>query len=410
MDRTSMSSARDHRPTFVEVNLAAFDRNVASIVASLPRDVRLIAVLKANAYGHGAVALARRLKREQVAMVAVALLEEAMELRNAGITLPLLVLGPVTEAQVRIALDHDITLGVPGPEELELVANAAKDRDVAIHLKLDSGMGRMGSVETELPRVVELLRSAPRLRVDAIYTHLANASDPDDPFTTAQIARFDTLVETLRQAGVEAPRHHVANSAATVRGITPGDFVRVGIALYGAEPLDALWWTAAVSAAGAAPSRRPPASGETPLAQPARTPAVPIQLQPILRWRTEIVRLKDLPPGHAIGYGTTFHTTRASRIATLPVGYADGYSRRFSNRGEVLVRGRRAPVVGRVSMDLVTIDVTDIDDATLGDEVVLLGEGMPVEELAEKLDTISYEVFCAISARVPRVYRNADDE
>lgn len=357
-----MSSPRDGRPTWAEIDLRAFDRNVESIASSLPSGVRLIAVLKANAYGHGAVALARRCNPDNVAMIAVSLLEEALELRRAGIAMPILVLGPVND--IELALDHDIILGVPGPEELELVANVAKERDVAIHLKIDSGMGRMGVVETELPRVAELIRSAPRLRIDAIYTHLAGANDPE------QIARFDTLVETLREAGIEAPKHHVANSPATVRGITPGDFVRVGFALY--SPIG---------------------------------PRGPIR--PILRWRTEIVRLKELPPGHAIGYGATFHTTRASRIATLPVGYADGYNRLLSNRGEVLVRGKRAPVVGRVSMDLVTIDVTDIPDATLGDEVILLGEEITVEELAAKLDTISYEVFCHISSRVPRVYLDA---
>jgi len=207
------------------------------------------------------------------------------------------------------------------------------------------------------------------LKLEAIYTHLATASDPNDPLTNEQIARFRTLVETLREAGIDAPLHHVANSAATMRGlVTPGDFVRVGIALFGAEE----------------------------------------GLEPLLRWRTEIMRLKDLPPGHAIGYGATFHTGRASRIAMLPVGYADGYDRHLSNRGEVLVRGQRAPVVGRVSMDLVTIDVTDIADAAVGDEVILLGrqgaDEIRVEELAAKLDTISYEVFCNISARVPRIH------
>jgi alanine racemase len=377
-----MSSAPDIRssgirPTWAEIDLAAFDHNVATLAASLASGVRLIAVLKANAYGHGAVELGRRCRPEQVAMIAVSLLEEALELRRAGIALPILVLGPIVESQVRLALDHDITLGVPGPEELELVARAARDRDVTIHLKLDSGMGRMGSIETELPGVVDLLRSAPRLRVEAIYTHFANAGDPDDPFTDQQLARFTTLVETLREAGVSAPKHHAANSAATIRGMTPGDFARVGLALFGAEPLE-------------------------------RASSDHHGLRPLMRWRTEIVRLKELPPGHAVGYGTTFHTTRASRIATLPVGYADGYSRRFSNRGEVLVRGRRAPVVGRVSMDLVTIDVTDVPDAQLGDEVVLLGPGMPVEELAAKLDTIPYEVFCNVSARVPRVHAGAD--
>lgn len=365
-----MSTPPDARPTFAEISLGAFERNVDAIVSRLPAGTRLIALLKADAYGHGAVALARRCSAERVAMIGVALLEEALELRSAGIALPILVLGPLNETQVRIALDHHITPGVPGPEELEHIVRVARERDVAIHLKLDSGMGRMGVVETELPGVVELLRSAPRLRVEALYTHFANASDPRDPFTDMQLARFNTLVETLRKAGVDAPLHHSSNSAATVRGITQGDFVRVGIALYGAEPLDV----------------------DSP------------RLEPVMRWRTEIARLKDLPPGHAIGYGTTFHTKRASRIATLPVGYADGYNRRLSNRAEVLVRGKRVPVVGRVSMDLTTIDVTDVE-AEVGDEVVLLGDEIPAEELAAKLDTISYEVFCNVSKRVPRLYR-----
>ncbi len=326
-------------------------------------------------------------------MIGVALLEEALELRRAEIALPILVLGPLNETQVRIALDHDLTLGVPGPEELEHIARVARERDVAIHLKLDSGMGRMGAVETELPRVVELIRSTPRLRVDALYTHFANAGDPSDPFTERQLARFNTLVETLREAGLDAPLHHSANSAATVRGITEGDFVRVGIALYGAQALDD-------QGAG----RRAQGAEESVSSAPCALPPAPSPLAPVMRWRTEIARLKDLPPGHAIGYGTTFHTTRASRIATLPVGYADGYNRRLSNRGEVLVRGQRAPVVGRVSMDLVTIDVTDVPDAAVGDEVVLLGDGITAEELAAKIDTISYEVFCAVSKRVPRLY------
>jgi alanine racemase len=365
------------RPTWADIDLRAFDRNVESIRARLPNRAQLIAVLKANAYGHGAVELARRCDALRVAMIATSLLEESLELRRAGITRPLLVLGPVKETQIRDALAHDITLGVPGPEELESLAKVAQERDVRVHLKLDSGMGRMGVIESELPRVAEILRAAPRLRIEAIYTHLANAGDVDDPFTEQQIARFRTLLATLRDARIDAPVHHVANSAATMRGlVAPGEFVRVGLALYGAAPLD-------------------------------RDSA---RLAPLLRWRTEIARLKELPPGYAIGYGTTFHTRRASRIATLPVGYADGYNRLLSNRGEVLVRGQRAPVVGRVSMDLVTIDVTDIHDAALGDEVVLLGpqgsDEIAVEELAAKLDTISYEVFCNISARVPRIHRS----
>src|SRR5688572_25227077 len=280
-----MSSPPDFsetRPTWAEIDLRAFDRNVAAIASRLPPGTRLIALLKADGYGHGAVELARRCKPEQVAMIGVALLEEALELRSAGIALPILVLGPLNEQQVRLALEHDITLGVPGPEELEIVAAVAKERDVAIHLKLDSGMGRMGVVESELPRVMDLIRSAPRLRVEALYTHLANADDGDDPFTQDQIARFDTLVETLREAGLSPPLHHVANSAATLRGITPGDFARVGIALYGAAgELAVGGWQL----------------GEDEAEVDSRKL---VRLEPVMRWRTAIARLKELPPGHAI--------------------------------------------------------------------------------------------------------------
>jgi alanine racemase len=366
-----MSTLRESRPTYAFIDLDQFERNVDVIARSLPEGARLVAVLKADGYGHGAVEVAKRLTAERVAMIAVSLLEEALELRRAGIELPLLVLGPVTREQIVVALDNRVTIGVIGPEELGDVCGLARERDVAVHLKLDSGMGRMGVLETELARVSEMIRATPRLRIDGIYTHFANADDANDPFTEIQIANYDRMLAVLREAGIDAPLHHFANSAATLRGLVrPGDFARVGIAMYGPERITIATGT----------------------------------IEPVLRWRTEILRLKELPAGHAIGYGTTFHTTRASRIATLPVGYADGYDRLLSNNAEVLVRGTRAPVVGRVSMDLVTIDVTEIPNASIGDEVILLGDGITAEELAKRSQTISYEVFCRISARVPRMY------
>jgi alanine racemase len=366
-----MSTLRESRPTYAVIDLDRFERNLDVIARSLPEGARLVAVLKADGYGHGAVDLAKRLTADRVAMIAVSLLEEAIELRRARIELPLLVLGPVTRAQIVVALDNRITIGVIGPEELEDVCAIARDRDVAIHLKLDSGMGRMGVVESELPGVIERIRATPRLRIDGIYTHFANADDVEDPFTEIQIANYDRMLAVLREAGIDAPLHHFANSAATLRGLVrPGDFARVGIALYGPGPITIATGT----------------------------------IEPVLRWGTEIMRIKELPAGHAVGYGTTFRTSRASRIATLPVGYADGYDRLLSNNAEVLIHGKRAPVVGRVSMDLVTIDVTDIPNAAVGDEVILLGDGITAEELATKSQTISYEVFCSISARVPRFY------
>jgi len=353
-----MSGPSDFRPTRADIDLGAFSRNIDAIIARLPAGARLVAVLKANAYGHGAVELARKCDRDRVAMIGVALLEEALELRHAGITLPILVFGSTNA--VDVALDNDITLGVVGPEELAVVCEVARHRDAGIHLKLDSGMGRMGVVESELPHVIEMIRNTPRLRIDGVYTHLANADEPDDSYTSTQIANFDRMVAALRDARVDAPLHHIANSAATMRGLVrPGDYARVGIALY--------------------------------------------TMSSVMRWRTGIVRLKTLPRGAAVGYGTTFHTGRESRIATLPVGYADGYRRALSNNAEVLVRGRRVPVVGRVSMDLVTIDVTDME-AEIGDEVVLLGDSITAAELAAKANTIPYEIFCGVTARVPRHY------
>jgi alanine racemase len=366
-----MSTLRESRPTYAVIDLDRFERNVDVIARSLRPGARLIAVLKADGYGHGAVECAKRLTADRVAMIAVSLLEEALELRRAGIDLPLLVLGPITREQIIVALDNRITIGVIGPEELEDVCAIARERDVAVHLKLDSGMGRMGIVESELPGVIEMIRATPRPRIDGIYTHFANADDAADPFTEIQIANYDRMLVVLREAGIDAPLHHFANSAATLRGLVrPGDFARVGIAMYGPERISVATGT----------------------------------IEPVLRWRTEIMRLKELPSGHAIGYGTTFHTKRPSRIATLPVGYADGYDRLLSNNAEVVIRGKRAPVVGRVSMDLVTIDVTDIPNAAVGDEVILLGDDITAEELATRSQTISYEVFCRISARVPRMY------
>jgi alanine racemase len=364
------------RPTWATIDLGAFDRNLAAVNAMLPAGSRLIVVLKANAYGHGALPLARRCHPGNSAMIALALLEEALELRQAGITHPLLVLGPLSLEQVRLAMSHEVTIGVVGPEELRNVCAAGDP--IGIHLKLDSGMGRMGVTEQELSGVIELLRAHPHVRVEALYTHFANAGDAADPSTAGQLGRFERMAQLLAAAGIAPPLHHTANSAATFRHLErAGELVRVGIALYGAEPLDT----------------------ET------------TRLEPLMRWRTAIARLKELPAGSPIGYGGTFRTTRVSRIATLPVGYADGYSRQHSNNADVLVRGQRVPVVGRVSMDLVTIDVTDVPGAAIGDEAVLLGRQgqaeITAEELARKTGTISYEVFCRVGARVPRVYEEA---
>lgn len=361
------------RPTWAEVDLVVFGSNVSEVRRRIPKESKLAVVLKADAYGHGAVELAPVALKNGASMIAVALLEEALELRRSGIDTELLVLGPLNSPQLKLAAEHDVIVGIIGPTQLEEAARA--NIPLTIHLKLDTGMGRMGLTEPDLAPAAAILKGHSRLKLAAIYTHYANASHAGDPLTEKQRSRFRSMRQTLSSMGVSAPVHHSANSPATLRGLVePGDYARVGMAIYGGEVFD--------EGGG--------------------------RLNPVMRWRTELARIKELPPGSGVGYGHTFTTRRLSRIATLPVGYADGYSRLLSNRGEVLLRGRRAPVVGNISMDLVTVDVTDVADAAVGDEVVLMGtqggEEVSAEELATKTSTLAYEVFCRISARVPRVY------
>lgn len=373
------SSLALFRPTVAEIDVDAFRRNIAAVRTMIPPESKMIAVLKADAYGHGAFAMGNVCAEEGVSMLAVALLEEALELRARGVRIPILVLGPLIAAQIPAASANDISIGVIGPEELRDICRYGHQsgRTISIHLKLDSGMGRMGLLASDLDEAARIIRDCPAVRVDAIYSHFASASASNLASARDQIENFRAMLERLRTLGVTAPLRHFANSAATFRHIVePGDAVRVGLAIFGGAPLD----------------------------------EDDMHLEPVLRWSTQIARLKTLPKGSAIGYGGTFVTQRESLIATLPVGYADGFNRALSNKGEVLIRGKRAPVVGRVSMDLVTVDVTDIPGVRHGDEAVLIGEQggdrITAEELAEKIGTISYEVLCAISLRVPRIYES----
>lgn len=363
------------RPTFVEVDLGAWRRNLRAAQARLHGDSRLLPVLKADGYGHGAAMLARIAREESVPMVAVALLEEALELHAVVPDLPILILGPLRPAAAHAAIARGFRIGITGPETLSALVEASAGNEAVIHLKLDSGMGRMGVIEQELDMVSGILRSHPHIRVEGLYTHFATADEREHPAYVSQQRRYAAMIERLAREGVVPRLRHVANSAAIWRADAPqSDMARAGLLLLGADVM----------------------TGE------------PSKLEPVLRWKTTIARLKEVTPGESVGYGHSWTATRPSRIATLPVGYADGYDRALSNRGTVLVRGQRAPVVGRVSMDLVTVDVTDVRDAAAGDEVILLGRQdgaeIPVEEIAGLTGTIAYEVFCAISARVPRLW------
>lgn len=370
------------RPTWAEIDLDALAHNLQIIRNHVSPDVKVLAAVKADAYGHGAIQCARRLQYEGVDWFGVALPEEGIDLRANGITKPILCLGGFWQGQEAALLRQDLTPVVYRIDQLDSINRAAQNAGVIanVHVKVDSGMGRLGVPDDALPDFCEALSRFANIRVDGLLTHLASADDvAHQEFTRKQLRRFRVAVDLFRSRGIAPSYIHAANSAATFAFEKSwGNMVRVGGSLYGFAR-DVF-----------------PSNIEVP------------ELRPVMTLRSRILLLKNVAKGEPLGYGCTFETTRDSLIATLPVGYDDGYRRALSNRGRVILRGRFAPVVGRVSMDLTLIDVTDVPGATLDDEVVLLGSDGPLtisaEDIAEVIDTISYEVTCGISSRVPRIF------
>ncbi len=382
------------RPTRAEVNLAALRHNL-HVVQKHAGGAKVWGVLKADAYGHGAPAVARTLERAGADGFCVALLEEGVELREAGITAPILVMGGYYGAAYSELLARRLTPVVYDLGQVEGFARLARagevDSPVVVHLKVDTGMARLGVTMEGLPAFAGALRRFPEVQIGGLMTHLACADAASEDEMTAQMVRFDDATLLLAKHGVRPKTRHAANSAALLRGQAQLDAVRPGVALFGVAPR-------LVGAARGA--------GESLVAG----------LWPVMRVRTEIIALRDVPTGSPVGYGALFRATRPTRIATIPMGYADGLSRALSSKGHVLVAGRRAPIVGAVSMDMSMIDVTDIAAATpvaVRDEVVVLGpqEGrlgkdvVTADEVADQVGTIGWEVLTSISRRVPRFYR-----
>lgn len=342
---------------------------------------QLMAVVKADAYGHGAVRCARVLEDVGADWFGVALVEEGIELRRAGITRPVFCLGGFWRTQGELILAHELTPALFRMDLAEeLNARAAEaGRTINFHLKVDTGMGRLGVPFAEVAEFAGALRRFDYLKLDGVMTHFADADGMEPDYTELQIRRFEETVSALRELGFAPTWRHAANSAGlhAFPGAY-GNLARAGAAMYG-------------------------------LTRDVLSPrlAAPL-LRPVMAWKSRIVMLKTVPAETPLGYGCSFTTERESRIATLPVGYADGFRRALSNQGRVIIRGRFAPVIGRVSMDLTIIDVTDVPAVELGDEAVLLGEqgGLKIsaEDLAEQIGTISYEVVTGISARVPRIF------
>jgi len=365
------------RPTWVEIDLEAIAHNVRTIVARVA-PARIMAILKADGYGHGAQRIAHTAVNNGATWLGVACLAEAIELRQTGIRVPILNLGYTPPWQAHECVRHDVVATCFSLDVVQALSRAATDlgRTAKVHIKVDTGMGRLGLLPDDVRPLYERIADLPALEIDGVFTHFSSADEADLEYTAWQHARFSAVLDAI-SAGHALPQWiHAANSAALLRAPeTHHNLVRLGIALYGLAP-----------------------SPDVPL---------PDGLRPALTMKSEIAQLKILPSGSYVSYGRTFCTSRPSRIAVIPVGYADGFRRAPSNWGEVLVRGQRAPLVGRVCMDQTMIDVTDIPEARAGDEVVLIGaqgqECITVEEVAERLGTINYEVVSEILARVPRV-------
>ncbi len=356
-------------PSSVPIHAQAYHHNIIVIKNRLPKTAKICAVVKADAYGHGLEALAPEAIQAGVSYLGITENQEAQVIRDLGIQFPLLRLRPALLEEVREAIPLQIEEIAGSYKSAVLISNAAKERNqtVSVHLKIDAGISRMGF---HLPQQYEDLHqsiSLPHLKIKGVMTHFPSA-DEDDAVTLEQEKRFVSLLDTLpiNQSGLIV---HTSNSAASLRlPERTHSMVRVGIASYGLRPSNSF--------------------------------ILPSELQPVMNWKTRVVQVREVPKGSTIGYGMTYTTGWDSRIATLPIGYANGYLRTLSNNADVLIHGRRCPVVGRVSMNLVTVDVTDLNHVQIGDECVLVGrqgdETVTLDELAERAGTISYEMACLI--------------
>ncbi len=367
------------RPTWLEVNLEAISHNIKEIKSKLSSGIQLLAIVKANGYGHGAVEVANVCVDEGVSILGIALIEEAIELREAGIKVPILVMGSIYPFDnYKKIIEYDLIPTIASIESGRKLVEICREEKARckVHVKIDTGMGRIGVIPSSAVCLVKFLASCKELELEGIYSHLASA-DCDSYFTQKQLVDFSKLLDMLRIEKINITYKHIANSAAIQKyKDSHYNMVRPGLSLYGLLPF----------------------------AKESRF----MDLKSAMSWKTRIIFLKKVPIQTSISYGRTFVTKRESLIATIPVGYGDGFSRFLSNNGEVLVKGNRVPIIGRVCMDMCMLDVTDVGGVRIGNEVVLIGkqgdEEITVEDVALRIGTINYEVVCNINKRVPRVY------
>ncbi len=376
---TTSSLSAGAPPAVAEIDVDAFAHNLRVVRDCLRPDCEIMAVVKADAYGHGAVVLAEAALASGTTWLGVARCLEGAALRQQGIRAPILVLGPTWPEELDALVHHRLTPTVGRCEDADRLNREAARRRLTypMHLKVDTSMSRYGLLPRDCAAFLDKLGEWSHLRLQGVMTHLATADAPDDGSGTRRhLDDFRGVLRAAADQGIQPRYVHAAGSAGIFRyPESHGNLVRPGISLYGSHPF---------------PSRR---AGE---------------LRPVMRWTTRLIRIQAVPAGTGVSYGHTFVTRRPSRLGTLPVGYADGLDRGLSNRGEVLIRGRRAPMVGRVCMGLCVIDLTDVPQAKVGDEVVLIGaqgqDRLTVDDMAERCGRIPYEVLCAVGQQVPRRY------
>ena len=367
--------------TWVEIDLDALVDNVRVVKARAGGGLGVLLVVKADAYGHGAVEVARVAIGNGIDMLGVATLHEGIELRQAGIDAPILILSPPMESETSAIIEYDLSATVPSLAIARALSRACVDggKRGTVHVEVDTGMGRSGVLLREAVPFITAVARLPELFLEGVFTHFPS-SDEDSEFTAEQVGAFRSLLATLERKGIEPPLRHAANSGAVLDVPDsmgrPLNMVRPGLMVYGL-------WPGGGSRRGAA-------------------------LRPVMSFKSRIAQVRDLPEGHPISYGRTYVAPRDMRVGVVPVGYGHGYSWRLSNRGQVLVRGKKAPIVGRVTMDVTMVDLDGVPEATVGDEVVLFGRQgdaeITVDEVAETEGSINYEVICGIGKRVTRVY------
>lgn len=372
--------SRHYRPTWAEISLDALQHNIQQFRQAVPKHVKIMAVIKADAYGHGAAPVAKEAVRCGADYLAVAFLDEALQLRRSGIRAPILILGYTPPEAFAAAVEQDIALTIYSEEALHALRHLpCSGRQAKVHIKIDTGMGRIGIAdEREAAAYIEQALQIPHVKVEGLYTHYACADEKDKSYTLKQYERLERILNHFRQKGIRFVCNHSGNSAAAID--LPDycfDMVRLGISMYGLYPS---------------------------LEVNRKT----IQLKPVMSLKTRIAWVKTLPPGSVVSYGAAYRTQSDEQIATLPIGYADGYSRMLSGKAQVLFRGKRVPVTGRICMDQTMINVTGMNDVAIGEEVVLFGQQagaeLPADELAQWLGTINYEIVCMVAKRVPRLY------